>query len=348
MYTTIAAYREATVKKRIIIVLISFVLYLLSAYLLFPIFGPTSFALSVVPLLFTAWLFGIKAGILGWVIVVIGNSVLQMLLNLPLLESFLKGLPGIFAVLPFALIAGYVSNLSLKYRSKIEELAEKNDKLEQEILMREDLELLFSEVNHRIKNNLAMITGILELESMKSTNPETTEILSNIKNRIYSVAAVHEQLYKQNNNRGKIPFKIFIQKLLDHIQSGSESREKIKISTDVESFSIDTKFGIHLALIINELVTNALKYAFPDQQEGEIQVQLYGNKNLLELTVRDNGVGLPEDFDPHNTDISKSIGMHMVTNLVRQWDGTLEFENNGGANFSLTFDTDKFEVSKCN
>lgn len=65
----------------------------------------------------------------------------------------------------------------------------------------------------------------------------------------------------------------------------------------------------------------------------------------MKLTVKDNGVGLPEDFDPHNTDISKSIGMYMVTNLVQQWDGTLECENNGGANFSLTFNTDKFDIT---
>ena len=267
---------------------------------------------------------------------------LQGLWNISFFEALLADLPGIFAVFPFALIAGYVSNLSLKYRSRMEELAQKNEKLEQEISMRKDMELLFSEVNHRIKNNLAIITGILELESMKSTTSETTEILENVKNRIYSVAAVHEQLYKQDTS-GKIPLKVFLEKLFKHIELSSEQNNHIKISSKIDSLSVDTKLAIHLALIINELVTNAVKYAFPDQQEGHVQVWLSSRNNRLELVVKDDGVGLPEGFDPNETDPSKSIGMHMITNLIQQWDGAFNYENNSGANFHFILDTDKFQ-----
>ncbi len=128
-----------------------------------------------------------------------------------------------------------------------------------------------------------------------------------------------------------------MEKLLDHMQNNSERGENVKISSDIDSLSLGTKLALHLALIINELVTNAFKYAFINQENGEIQVTLNGNKDSLELSVKDNGIGLPKNFDPHNTDISKSIGLHMITNLVQQWDGELTFENNGGASFFITF-----------
>lgn len=339
MYATIADYRKAPFQKRTLIVLASFGLYFILAVLLYPAFGPNALALSVIPVLFSAWLFGIKIGILGWVFVVLGNTLLQLVWSVSIAESFFIGLPGIISVFPFAVITGYISNLSLQYQGKIEELEKNNEMLEKEMSMRKDFELLFSEVNHRIKNNLAMITGILEMEAMRSTNPETSEILDDVKTRIYSVAAVHEQLYKHNISN-EIPFKIFMEKLLDHIQVNSGKGEKVKICSDIDSLSLDTKLALNLALIINELVTNALKYAFTDQENGEINVSLKSNKDSLELSVKDNGIGLPENFDPYNTDITQSIGFHMITNLVQQWDGELTFENNGGARFFITFKND--------
>ena len=200
-------------------------------------------------------------------------------------------------------------------------------------------ELLLQEVHHRINNNLQIISSLLTLQANNADNEKLTEYLLQSQNRIQSLSALHELLYDTNSPL-EINMKDYIHKVLDfHREVADPLRCRITIQENIDSVKFPTKLAVPLALIVNELVTNALKYAFTDKSEGIINVKL--SKDSVEgnwhIVISDNGKGLPEDTKKRKD----SLGLKLVSIMTKQIGGNLLSKNEDGAFFSVIFNRTK-------
>ncbi|HEY9600595.1 MAG TPA: histidine kinase dimerization/phosphoacceptor domain -containing protein [Allocoleopsis sp.] len=199
----------------------------------------------------------------------------------------------------------------------------------------QEKEVLLQEIHDRVKNNLQILNSLLQMQSRRVKSPEAVLALRDTRNRIESIALVHEKLYC-SDNLANVDFYQYIPALTLHLfDTYNVSSDTVKIKLQVERLFLEIKIGIPCGLIINELVSNSLKHAFPNNHEGKIQIEFHANsEGLLTLIVRDNGVGLPEDFDletPH------SLGLTLVYELVEQLEGTLDLDRSRGTEFRITF-----------
>jgi PAS domain S-box-containing protein len=206
----------------------------------------------------------------------------------------------------------------------------------------EEKEVLLKEIHHRVKNNLGIIDGLLQMQSRRSPNIEVVETLKDSQNRIASIALVHEKLYR-SDDLANIDFSQYILDLTAHLLGSYNTHtNRIKLRTQADNISLNIDKAIPCGLIINELVSNALKYAFPHDSVGEICIELRRiTGETITLTVKDNGMGLPEDFDLQKT---KTLGLRLIQGLVSQLNGTLEMNNQHGANFKITLNENHHEV----
>lgn len=218
-----------------------------------------------------------------------------------------------------------------------------NEKLKQEIEQRrrteeelkeslEEKELLLKEIHHRVKNNLQIISSLIYLQTNKLNDTKTIETLQEVNSRIRSMSLIHENIYT-SNGFDSINFNEYVQKIVHELISIYNINTKninIKIEIQDVHLSIDT--SILLGLILNELVTNALKHAFPDTRSGEINIEAISDKRSFTLTVRDNGIGLKKKIDVKNT---KTLGIQLVNNLVRQLNGSFEFKQHEWTEFII-------------
>lgn len=195
-------------------------------------------------------------------------------------------------------------------------------------------EVLLKEVHHRVKNNLQVISSILNLQSSYVRDRKTLELLRESQNRIKSMAFIHESLY-QTKDFSNINFSEYvhnISKNLVHSYSGPDNVPELHLETGSIFLNLDT--AIPCGLVINELLSNALKYAFPNGRKGNITVQLEQNDGAIRITIADDGVGLPEDVDYRNTE---SLGLQLVVTLVEQINGKIRLENKKGTKFVIDF-----------
>jgi PAS domain S-box-containing protein len=198
-----------------------------------------------------------------------------------------------------------------------------------------DKELLLREIHHRVKNNLAVISSLLYLQSQKTQNKQVLDALKESQLRIKSMVLVHEKLY-QSKDLSSINYSEYIETLAGTLfRSYETERRKISLELDVNEIYLDTDIASNLGLIINELISNSIKHAFPGNREGiiTISLKLIENGKYI-LIVKDNGVGVPSGFDVFNTD---SLGLKLVSTLVEQINGTLEFDRTDGACFKIKF-----------
>ncbi|MEB3278113.1 MAG: PAS domain S-box protein [Lyngbya sp.] len=196
-------------------------------------------------------------------------------------------------------------------------------------------EVLLKEIHHRVKNNLFVVSNILEFQADYTENPEVIKILQESQKRIESMALIHEKLY-QSTGLDKIDFGDYIQDLVSQlIESYDSDSNLIELEVDVEPICLNLETAHPCGLIVNELVSNAFKHAFPDNRSGKIWVKLHQNSDRsVTLTVRDNGIGFPEDIDFRQVD---SLGMELVCTLIDQLEGTIELIRDNGTTFDLTF-----------
>ncbi|BAY37447.1 two-component sensor histidine kinase [Nostoc sp. NIES-2111] len=196
-------------------------------------------------------------------------------------------------------------------------------------------EVLLKEIHHRVKNNLGIVSSLLQMQSRRTQDHQASAILRDSQNRIASIALVHEKLYR-SDDLANIDFAQYIPDLTTHLfDSYNVSSNCIRLNTQVEDVSLDIETAIPCGLIINELVSNALKYAFSDNLGGEIQVKLYQEKDqTLTLIVQDNGIGLPAEFDSKK---AKTLGLTLVQGLVKQLRGQLEIQSQAGTEFKISF-----------
>ncbi|WP_209681461.1 histidine kinase dimerization/phosphoacceptor domain -containing protein [Methanohalophilus levihalophilus] len=192
------------------------------------------------------------------------------------------------------------------------------------------------EIHHRIKNNLQVISTLLFLESEKFKDMDVLDAFKNSRDRVRTMALVHEKLY-QSEDMESIDFADYSKNLINYLsQSYVLRKSDVNIELEVEDVFLGVDTAVPLGIIINELVSNALKYAFEDK--GQITIELKKFNSEYKLIVSDNGIGLPENLDVENTD---SLGLQLVYTLVEQIDGKIDLDTTSGTKFTITFTEDK-------
>jgi PAS domain S-box-containing protein len=212
------------------------------------------------------------------------------------------------------------------------ELQERRQIEEQIRASLKEKEVLLREVYHRVKNNMQMVSSLLNLQASSIDDPEVLKLLSESQRRVKTMALVHERLYR-SENLARINFATYVQHLAkDLVRSYTSNKSFIRVFIDVDELELDLDTAVPCGLIINELVSNALKYAFPNQQ-GEITLQfwLYDPEYYC-LIVKDNGIGVPAHIDPECT---TSLGMQLIHGLTEQLGGTLQLDRQGGSQFKI-------------
>ncbi|AGB49266.1 signal transduction histidine kinase [Methanomethylovorans hollandica DSM 15978] len=190
------------------------------------------------------------------------------------------------------------------------------------------------EIHHRIKNNLQVISSLLDLESDKFQDPLVIEAFRNSQSRVISMALVHEELYRSEDMES-IDFSDYILKLVNDLsRSYRTDNRKVNIRTRIENVFLDMDVAIPLGMIVNELVSNSFKHAFGPEDTGDILIDLSCDRKKFTLVICDNGKGFPEDVNFRETE---SLGLQLVTTLVDQIDGTIELERNDGTRFTINF-----------
>ncbi|EAW37296.1 PAS domain-containing protein [Lyngbya sp. PCC 8106] len=196
-------------------------------------------------------------------------------------------------------------------------------------------EVLLKEIHHRVKNNLLVVSNILEFQTDYTENPEVIKILQESQRRIESMALIHEKLY-ESTGLDKIDFGDYIQDLVSQLRESYDfNSQLIELELDVEGIALNLETAHPCGLIVNELVSNAFQHAFPDHRSGKIWVKFHQNSDgIVTLTVRDNGIGFPQNIDFRQID---SLGMELVCTLINQLEGEIELIRDQGTTFSLTF-----------
>ena len=195
--------------------------------------------------------------------------------------------------------------------------------------------MLLKEVHHRVKNNLQVISSILNLQSSYVTDESTKTILKESQNRIKSMSFIHENLY-QKDKFSSIDFSDYIFNLSNNLVHSYHIFDNlVEIKYEMDSVNLSLDQAIPCGLIVNELVSNALKYAFPNREKGELTIRLKSENKQIELMIGDNGIGLPKDFDIQN---SETLGLQLVLTLIDQLDARVDIQRDGGTKYFITFE----------
>ncbi len=225
------------------------------------------------------------------------------------------------------------SEIDLRKRSESENLKAINIIQEKEVLVKE--------IHHRVKNNFMTIQSLLNLQFFRLRDSGFRELINELRNRIMSMSLIHEKTYFSDNASGSdlVSLRRYVNNLVEKINYNySIDRDKIEVSIHIPDKFAESNFIIILGLIINELVSNVFKYAFPGDTRGRLDVlieNIYGDRYVL--TVRDNGIGLPDEIDIHNLD---TLGLEIVAALVAQINGTIEVRRHNGTDFKVEFSYD--------
>jgi PAS domain S-box-containing protein len=225
-----------------------------------------------------------------------------------------------------AQIAGAIANAQLFLELKQAEEQLKASLKEKEVLLRE--------IHHRVKNNLQVISSLLRLQSRHIRDEEVHKVFKESQDRVKTMAIIHEKLY-QSNDLARVDFAEYIKDLTANLyRSYGVSREAIGLRIQVKNLFLDIDTANPCGLIINELVSNSLKYAFPGGERGEIFIDLRSDHDQIILTVGDNGGAFPKELDFRKT---QSLGLQLVISLVEQLEGTIDFHSDGKTEFRISF-----------
>jgi PAS domain S-box-containing protein len=237
-------------------------------------------------------------------------------------------------------ISGYVgANMDITERKLMQDILQAS-LVEKDVLLRE--------VHHRVKNNLAAILGLLEMERQNTADPNAGKLLIDLSNRIKAMSTVHEKLYR-SENLARIDFQDYLKSFLSHLRTSFVTGREITTKMEAEGIELSLDIAVPCGLIINELVTNALKYAFPNGKPGvrgeklcEIRVSMDQEDSTYTLVVSDNGVGLPKNIDWRE---ANSLGLRLVRMLgEHQLGGEIELDKSRGTRFMIRFNTKEREL----
>lgn len=195
-------------------------------------------------------------------------------------------------------------------------------------------ELLLKEIHHRVKNNLQIIISLLKLQSKFVFDPRDLEIFNKSRSRVETMSLIHEKLYK-SADISQIDIGNYLYDLVKHLLNAYNiSTAQIDFSINAQNILMSIDTAIPCGLIVNELINNILKHAFPDGYKGKIELNLRRSDENVILEVNDNGIGIPETFDMDKND---TLGMQLIYTLVKQLDGVIEVNRTGGTRFSVEF-----------
>lgn len=227
----------------------------------------------------------------------------------------------------FNIILSFLSALAFNISLVMESIGQEN--LIKKML--KEKEILLAEVFHRVKNNMNIVTSLLNLKKEISNSQEVKDALEDCRNRVFSMALVHQTIFN-NDSIVELNFKAYIESLTTEIKNSLRSNKPVDIHLDTELVMLDLSSAIPCGLILNELITNSFKYA-SNEDKLIIHIKLRHFNNTIELEVRDNGKGLPENWEQNN----HSLGMELISSLSQQLDGTHQFKNYDGLVFKLVF-----------
>ena len=199
-------------------------------------------------------------------------------------------------------------------------------------------ELLLKEIHHRVKNNLQIVSSLLSIQHRRIKDEQAAEAILESKNRVQSMALIHQKLY-ENDNLSSLDAKDYVTQLVESIFSSYKiNQERIKCYIDIHKVKLDVDVLIPLGLIINELVTNSLKHAFPNSNEGKIDIQLRKEKDKVAMSVYDNGIGLPPQRELEQ---SRSFGFRMIRAFAQKLKASLNIVRKDGTVINISFDLPK-------
>lgn len=199
----------------------------------------------------------------------------------------------------------------------------------------QEKELLLREIHHRVKNNMQVISSLLNLQARNVQDPVALKVMREGRDRVRSMALIHQTLY-QNNDFSTVETKDYFLKLAESLfHTYNIDQDRVQLIAQIEPLKFNVDIMISLGLILNELISNTLKYAFPDEQMGVVRISLSTNEDNVELKVEDNGVGFPANFAP---DAARSIGFSLINAFTQKLGGSLQLANaETGARASLIF-----------
>jgi len=305
------------------------------------LFGATIFALLILPT---------KAGILTIYInvavcLIHAALIHYQIVDYPLRDSY--QVASWLAISANSILLSVVSVIFLPMLFRgLQETIESQQNLKQNLIRHqheleeslEEKETLLSEIHHRVKNNLAVISGMLHIQSFNESDKDIQEKLLNSTLRVKSMANIHEQLY-QSKNFSKMEFDEGVKKLVDTILSTINHSKKVDVHYDLDKIHLNINQAVPCSLIVNEVVTNCLKHAFNDQGTGEIEISLKKSGDKVNFIISDNGVGFSDPVDKAN---SGSIGLELIQTLTKQLEGEYFYKplpEGGGTIFELSFRT---------
>ena len=238
---------------------------------------------------------------------------------------------GIFVLVVLLIVLFLYLSKILKNKKLIttqRNLAEKTSK---------EREILLKEVHHRVKNNLQVISSILELQSLKNKDEKLTEVLQMAQHRIQAMSLIHQQLYRDSNNLNDVHFKEYVETLIAHIKaSNTHVLSTIRFTVEALDYKFQISTAVTLGLIVNELITNAYKHAFVNKKNGNIFIGLTKiDTHQFCLIVKDNGIGFEEDLDKMD-----SLGLKLVRLLSKQLGGKMTCKSENGTEFIIDFRDD--------
>lgn len=237
---------------------------------------------------------------------------------------------------PFEMsLATWKSGKRTFFTSIIRDITEREKAENQIVQSLQEKEILLKEIHHRVKNNLQIISSLLDLqETYVKENETAVNVLKESQNRVLSMAMIHEMLY-QSKDLSQINFSDYLRNLVTSLFHTYGVENKIDLMITVEDYFFNVETAVPMGLIISELVSNSLKYAFPDGRCGELSISIEYEDNDFQLIISDDGIGFPEDVDFKR--VNSSLGLQLVNSLVNQLDGTIELDRSHGTRFIIKF-----------
>jgi two-component sensor histidine kinase/HAMP domain-containing protein len=220
------------------------------------------------------------------------------------------------------------------------------DKLELELVERkkaeqritaslEEKEVMLKEIHHRVKNNLQVVSSLLNLQSRQIRDRAALEMFTESQNRVKSMALIHEKLY-QSEDLARVDFTEYARNLSEYLFRAYDVNGNVELDVEAGDVKLGINSAVPCGLIVNELVSNSLKHAFPNGSRGRISIRCYrSEKKRPVLVVGDDGAGIPDQIDVERTD---SLGLQVVSTLIHQLSGTLELDRSNGTRFTITFE----------
>jgi len=219
--------------------------------------------------------------------------------------------------------------------SKLKQEVQERKKAEAKIIASlKEKDVLLKEIHHRVKNNLQVVSSLLYLQSKKTKHDQTLEMLNESQNRIKSMALIHEKLY-QSKDIARIDFSEYVQSLMSHLsRSYGVHLAMVNIHLEVKNVFLNIDKAIPCGLIINELVSNSMKYAFPNNDKGDIVISMSAENGYVNLGIYDNGIGFPENVEFQKTE---TLGLQLVSALTAQLGGSISLDRSKGTRFAIQF-----------